>query len=261
MATNSVTTTKNGYTLTLTATERAYDAVGNTSVVAIELKLTANGTYFQQYLCNGVLSVGGVAVKTYSDYYSLSGRYDSVVLASYEGVFNHDASGKLTLSISGTFGGPSGGAYTPGSGSVSLNLVCTTLPRASQIVSIGGNLEEGITLGVSDSLSNPTKNLRFMIGGVSFATRDGFDKGKVMFSGGELLKAYRAAGVARNALVTVSLETVGVGSCVKTLSVPLSGNLRQRRDGGFERGRLFIYQGGWQSAVIYAYASGWRRGL
>lgn len=167
MASNSSTTTKNNYTLTVEAVENSYNIAANTSNVTINLYLKANGTYFHQYYCTGGITVGGSSVKNYSAYYSLSGAYATMLLATYTGDFTHNNDGTLTLSIAGSIEGPSGGTYRPGSGSVTLSLPLTTIPRASSVSAVSGTIDSQLSIAISRHSSSFTHTLVYSFGSAS----------------------------------------------------------------------------------------------
>jgi len=146
MASNTITTSKNNYSLVIEAVENSYSVANNTSNVTVTLSLKANGTRFVQYWCNGGIFIDGASVATYDNYVSISGSYESVTLATYTGDVSHNSDGEKTLSISGSLTCASG-TYSAGSGTVSLSLPLTTIPRASKLT-----VNEG-TLGVSHPLT------------------------------------------------------------------------------------------------------------
>ena len=260
MASNSVTTSKNGYTLTLSVVENSTSVSSNTSNITVTLTLKANGSYIQQNRMWGDITVDGSWVAGYDSSYSLPGHYGSVTLKTYDGNVTHNADGTKTVRVTATLDSTDGTYPNPGEATVSVDLTLSTIPRKSNIGQIhlpGGAIEAGISVSFTAASSAFIHRLTLLAGQTVVATKQAYVSG-LMFTltATELLALYRT----KQTTLTVQLTTMQNGSTLGTSTAQVAlterGNLRIRQNGLWRRGLACV--GGNPGVVMVRQNGAWR---
>ena len=260
MASNSVTTSKNNYTLTLSVVENSTSVADNTSNITATLTLKANGPYIKQNRMWGNITVDGAWVAGYDDSYDLPSSYGSVPLKTYSGDVAHNADGAKTITVTATLDTTDGALPNPGSATVSVDLTLSTIPRKSEIASVtftDDAIERGFSISFTPASTSFTHRVEVIADGEMVASRDGYSAGSVIsFTADELLALYR-----KNVkTVTVRLITKTNGSNIgtddesKTLSAV--GNAHIKVGGEWKRG--VIYVGSAPGVVMIKQNGEWR---
>ncbi len=244
MASQSVTTSKNRYTLTLTVVENSTSTEKNTSNISVTLTLKANGSYIQGNKMWGDILVDGVTKKRYNEMYSLSGYYASLELASYTGDVSHNADGTKTVTVSATLDSTDGAYPNPGSATVSLALTLSTIPRKSEIGGVslsGGAIEQGFSVSFSPASSSFSHRVEVLADGSTITARDAYSAGAaIVLTAAELLDLYRK----KTKTVTVRLITTSGGSEIgraeTTVTLAALGNAHVKTGGEWKRGMVCV---------------------
>ncbi len=259
MASNSVTTSKNGYTLTLSVVENSTSVSRNTSNISVTLTLKANGSYIQGNRMWGGISIDGTNVASYDGTYSLPSYYGSVTLKTYNGDVEHKADGTKTITVTATLGSTDGTYPNPGSATVSVSLTLSTIPRKSHIGQVqlsGGAIEAGVAVTFVSHSSTFTHRLTLLADGQAVAVRDSYASGQtVTLSAAELLALYRTGAMTLTVQLTTrqSGKDLGVASTQVTLSE--RGNCHRRENGLWRRGMVCV--GGNPAVVMVKSAGQW----
>lgn len=260
MASNSVTTSKNGYTLTLSVVENSTSVSWNTSNISVTLTLKANGSYIQGNRMWGGISIDGTNVASYDGTYSLPSHYGSVTLKTYNGDVEHNADGTKTITVTATLGSTDGTYPNPGSATVSVSLTLSTIPRKSEISSVqmtNGVIETGVSVNFTPASSAFTHRLTLLAGQTAVAVRHPYASGQtVTLSAAELLTLYRS----KQTTLTVQLTTLQNGSTLGTATAQITlterGNLHVRQGGLWHRGVACV--GGNPAVVMVRQNGEWR---
>ena len=244
MASNSVTTSKHGYTLTLTAVEQAVSVADNLSTVAVTLTLTANGSYIQGNRMWGNIAVDGAQVASYDGSYSLPSRYGSVTLITGNATVAHNADGTKTVTVTADLDSTDGALPNPGEGAVAVTLVLTAIPRKSEIGQVhlsGGAIEAGVSVTFAPASSTFTHRLTLLAGESTVAVREGYGANEtVMLSAAELLTLYRTEQTALTVQLTTLQNGRELGKSASQITLSERGNLHVRKDGLWRRGVAYV---------------------
>jgi hypothetical protein len=260
MASNSVTTSKNGYTLTLSVVENSTSVSSNTSNITVTLTLKANGSYIQGNRMWGDITVDGSWVAGYDSSYSLPGYYGSVTLKTYSGNVTHNADGTKTITVTATLGSTDGSYPNPGSATVSVELTLSTIPRKSNVGQVhlsGGAIEAGVSVTFAPASSTFTHRLTLLAGQTAVAVRGSYTSGtSVTFTAAELLTLYRTGQTALTVQLTTLQNGKELGSTTAQVTLTERGNLHVRQGGLWRRGVAYV---GNNPAVVMVRQNGaWR---
>lgn len=244
MASNSVTTSQNGYTLTLSAVENSTSVSWNTSNISVTLSLKANGSYIQGNRMWGGISIDGTNVASYDGTYSLPGHYGSVTLKTYSGDVAHNADGTKTITVTATLGSTDGSYPNPGSATVSVSLTLSAIPRKSNVGQVhlsGGAIEAGVSVTFAPASSTFTHRLTLLAGQTAVAVRGSYTSGtSVTLTAAELLTLYRTEQTALTVQLTTLQNGKELGSTTAQVTLTERGNLHVRQGGLWQRGVAYV---------------------
>lgn len=166
---SSVTSNRN-YKLKITVTENSVNTAANTSNITVTLQLESTTSYFKQYVCSGNISADGNQKASYNQYYSFPSLGSTITLSSWTGNITHGDDGKKTVSVTGTVSGASG-TYTCGTGTVTVSLALTDIPRASKLtVPLSVEAGKAMTITATRSVSSYYHKAKISIGSYSYTT-------------------------------------------------------------------------------------------
>ncbi|MBO5783539.1 MAG: hypothetical protein J6R33_01075 [Clostridia bacterium] len=260
MASNSVTTSKYGYTLTLTAVETSTSVSDNASNISVTLTLKANGSYIQGNRMWGNIAIDGTSVASYDGSYDLPSHYGSVELKSYSGTVAHNADGTKTIKVTATLDSTDGAYPNPGEATVAVTLVLTAIPRKSEIGQVhlsDGAIEAGVSVTFAPASSTFTHRLTLLAGQTAVAVRNSYASGTtVTLTAAELLTLYRAEQTALTVQLTTLQNGKELGAVTAQVALSERGNLHIRKDGLWRRGVAYV---GRSPAVVLVRQNGvWR---
>ena len=164
--------TSNGYTLSLTLTEKVNTAANTSDITyTLALKSNASNKYFEQYSIGYSVSLDGTVRASLArgkTYYSIAAN-GTLTLCSGTATIRHNADGTKTMPLAYSIDMASA-SYTPGAVSGSGSMTLTAIPRASSIVATDAYIGGVSTLTISAASTAFTHTLRYKATGQSSYT-------------------------------------------------------------------------------------------
>ena len=164
--------TSNGYTLSLTLTEKVNTAANTSDITyTLALKSNASNKYFEQYSIGYSVSLDGTVRASLArgkTYYSIAAN-GTLTLCSGTATIRHNADGTKTMPLVYSIDMASA-SYTPGAVSGSGSMTLTAIPRASSVSATNARIGGISTLTISAASSAFTHTLRYKAAGQSAYT-------------------------------------------------------------------------------------------
>lgn len=164
--------TSNGYTLSLTLTEKVNTAANTSDITyTLALKSNASNKYFEQYSIGYSVSLDGTVRASLArgkTYYSIAAN-GTLTLCSGTATIRHNADGTKTMPLAYSIDMASA-SYTPGAVSGSGSMTLTAIPRASSVSATNARIGGISTLTISAASSAFTHTLRYKAAGQSAYT-------------------------------------------------------------------------------------------
>ena len=164
--------TSNGYTLSLTLTEKVNTAANTSDITyTLALKSNASNKYFEQYSIGYSVTLDGTVRASLArgkTYYSIAAN-GTLTLCSGTATIRHNADGTKTMPLAYSIDMASA-SYTPGAVSGSGSMTLTAIPRASSVSATNARIGGISTLTISAASSAFTHTLRYKAAGQSAYT-------------------------------------------------------------------------------------------
>lgn len=156
------------YTLYLDYKINSQDITNNTSNITLHMYAKSDSSSYKAYNLN---STNPVAIKVNgSNKFSRNQAMDfrnmkTVDMGTWTGDVGHNAEGRLTITISGTF--TINGTSSLSGGSVSKSWTLTTIPRASSVTCADGNIGSATTININRASSSFTHTITYSFSGLT----------------------------------------------------------------------------------------------
>ena len=158
----------NHYTLYLDYKINSQNITNNTSNITLHMYAKSDSSSYQAYNLN---STNPVAIKVNgSNKFSRNQSMDfrnmkTVDMGTWTGDVGHNAEGRLTITISGTF--TIKGVSSLSGGNVSKSWTLTTIPRASSVTCADGNIGSATTININRASSSFTHTITYSFSGLT----------------------------------------------------------------------------------------------
>lgn len=159
--------TSNGYTLTLTVTQKSQSLASNNSTADWSLKLKAGSKYYQNSSTTDTFKVviDGTTVYNQAKAIWFNSGNTEITIASGSTTVGHNADGTKSISFSCSYAPGKTASYYPSAMSGSGSMGLTTIPRASSFGTITGNtIGSNLTVNITRNSTAFTHVLWYRMG-------------------------------------------------------------------------------------------------